>query len=73
MPPRFNKNAENTANKTNSPPSMVQTSDAQEDQFETELTFCIDQLQKILDDTATGQKKSESFDYAGSWKCCQEF
>lgn len=61
MPPRYNKNAENTANKTNSPPSMVQTSDAQEDQFETELTFCIDQLQKVLDDSQTGQKKSESW------------
>lgn len=56
MPPlRFHKNPEEAR------PTPAPTTDAEEDQFESELGFCIDQLQKVLDDSSVNQKKSKKY------------
>lgn len=56
MPPlRFHKNPE--AARPSLPPA-AQSDDAEE-QFEAELTFCIDQMENVLKDSNTNQKKSE--------------
>jgi hypothetical protein len=56
MPPlRFHKNPE--AAKPTLPPAAQ--SDEAEDQFEAELTFCMEYLEYLLKDTNINQKKSE--------------